>query len=64
MPDLRLRAAPPLLGVVWVIASLRIAVVVGLSAELDGACSGFIRTDLRSLERAEGDLADLPWRGK
>src|SRR5262249_32765468 len=39
------------------ITPLMIAVVIGLIADLDSPRSGLIRTDLRSLERVELDLA-------
>ena len=46
-----------------VIAPLMIALIKGLIADLDSARSDFIRTDLRSIECVEGDLAGLPTEG-
>jgi hypothetical protein len=45
---------------VAVITPLMIAIVMGLIADLDSPRSGFLRVDLRSLERVEQDLRTLP----
>jgi len=45
---------------VAVVSPLMIATVMGLIADLDSSRSGFLRVDLRSLERLERDLRGLP----
>jgi hypothetical protein len=45
---------------VAVVIPLMIAIVMGLIADLDSPRSGFLRLDLRSLERVEQDLRSLP----
>ena len=45
---------------VAVVIPLMIAIVMGLIADLDSPRSGFLRVDLRSLERVEQDLRSLP----
>ena len=45
---------------VAVVIPLLIAIVMGLIADLDSPRSGFLRVDLRSLERVEQDLRSLP----
>ena len=45
---------------VAVVSPLMIAIVMGLIADLDSSRSGFLRVDLRSLERLERDLRSLP----
>jgi len=44
---------------VAVVIPLMIAIVMGLIADLDSPRSGFLRVDLRSLERVEQDLRSL-----
>jgi hypothetical protein len=44
---------------VAVVSPLMIAIVMGLIADLDSSRSGFLRVDLRSLERLERDLRSL-----
>jgi hypothetical protein len=45
---------------VAVVIPLMIAIVMGLIADLDSPRSGFLRVDLRSLERVGQDLRSLP----
>jgi hypothetical protein len=45
---------------VAVVSPLMIAIVMGLVADLDSPRSGFLRVDLRSLERLSGDLGKEP----
>ena len=46
-----------------VVSPLMIAIVMGLIADLDGSRSGFLRVDLRSLERVAQDLGNAPSTG-
>ena len=45
---------------VAVVSPLMIAIVMGLIADLDSSRSGFLRGDLRSLERVAQDLGNAP----
>jgi hypothetical protein len=55
LPDVRMRY-PERFWLVSLITPLMIAVVIGLIAGLDSPRNGFIRTDVRSLQRVEHDL--------
>src|SRR6266404_7779151 len=45
---------------VAIVTPLMITIVMGLIADLDSPRSGFLRVDVRSLERVEQDLRSLP----
>jgi hypothetical protein len=45
---------------VAVVSPLMNAIVMGLIADLDSSRSGFLRVDLRSLERVAQDLRNAP----
>jgi hypothetical protein len=45
---------------VSIVTPLMIAIVMGLIADLDSPRNGFIKTDLRSLQRVERDLRQSP----